>query len=175
MTASRRVFRGASAANASWIIAWMRGLAAMRAPRCAGAATSRALLYSIPDWTALCVACTMLSSVKPWNSLSRDRCPTSSSISAARCSCKIVWPCTHKIVIDATHAKTVTLDSKFCGHSECDASSCYCRDLGHVLHVTSLHSGGAAAKPSVQWMTSVFCGFRSAPTFHSRRHGTKIG
>ena len=40
------------AQTASWIIALMRGLAAMRAPRCACAAMSRALLKPIPDWPA---------------------------------------------------------------------------------------------------------------------------
>ena len=52
MTAARRVSRGYDggrpAKTASWIIAWMRGLAA----KCAGAAMSRALLYPIPDWPA---------------------------------------------------------------------------------------------------------------------------
>ena len=33
---------------------------------------SRALLYPIPDWPGLSVACTMLSSVNPGKSLSRD-------------------------------------------------------------------------------------------------------
>ena len=58
----------------SWIIAWMRGLTAVGAPKCAGAATSRALLYPIPD-SALSVACVTLSSVKPGKSRSRDRWP----------------------------------------------------------------------------------------------------
>ena len=52
-------------------IAWTRGLAAMRAPRCAGAAMYRALLYPIPDWSALNVACVILSSVRPGKSRSR--------------------------------------------------------------------------------------------------------
>ena len=64
--------------TASWNIAWMRGLAALRAARFAGAAVSRALLYPLPDWLALSVACVMLSSVRPGKSRSRDRCPTSS-------------------------------------------------------------------------------------------------
>ena len=59
-------------------------LDAINAPRCAGAAMSRALLYLIPDWPALSVTCTMLSSVKPGKSRSK--------ISAARCSCRIAWP-----------------------------------------------------------------------------------
>ena len=45
-----------------------------RAPRCAGAAMSRALLNTIRDWPALRVACVMLSCVRPGKSLSRDRC-----------------------------------------------------------------------------------------------------
>ena len=44
----------------------MRVLAAMSAPRCAGLATSRALLYPIPHWLALSVACSELSSVTSW-------------------------------------------------------------------------------------------------------------
>ena len=36
---------------------------------------SRALLYPIPNWPAPSVACAMLSSVQPGQSLSRDRCP----------------------------------------------------------------------------------------------------
>ena len=50
MTSVRRVSRIRFAQAASWIIAWMRGLVAMRAPKCAGAATSHALLNPIPDW-----------------------------------------------------------------------------------------------------------------------------
>ena len=71
-------WKACPAQTASWIIAWMRGLAAMRAPRCAGAAMSRALMYQIPDWPALSVACVILSSVRPGKSRSRDRCQTSS-------------------------------------------------------------------------------------------------
>ena len=41
--------------TASWIVAWMRGLAAMRAPRCTGPAMSRALLFPILDWP--CAEC----------------------------------------------------------------------------------------------------------------------
>ena len=51
--------------TASCIIAWVRGLVAVGAPRCAGAAMSRALLNPIPDWLALTVACVKLSCVKP--------------------------------------------------------------------------------------------------------------
>ena len=43
----------------------MRGLAAMRGPKCAGAAMSRALLVPILDWPAPSVACVKLSSVRP--------------------------------------------------------------------------------------------------------------
>ena len=50
----------------------IRGLAAMKAPRCAGRATSRALLYPTPVWLALSVACSELSSVNPGKSLSSD-------------------------------------------------------------------------------------------------------
>ena len=82
MTAARRVSKGffgrKLSRTASGIIAWTRGLAAVRASRCAGAAMSRDVLRPIPDWPALSVACTMLSSVKSGKSLSRDRCPTSS-------------------------------------------------------------------------------------------------
>ena len=63
--------------TASCIIAWMRDFAAMKAPRCTGAEMSRALLYPIPDWPAVSVACTELSYVNPGKSLSRDLCPTS--------------------------------------------------------------------------------------------------
>ena len=35
--------------------AWMRGLAAMSAPRCAGPAMCRSFLYPIPEWPALSV------------------------------------------------------------------------------------------------------------------------
>ena len=76
VTAAKRVSRGCigkrPAVTPSWIIAWLRGLAAMSAPRCAGAAMSRTLLYPIPD-------------------CSRDRCPTSLKISAVCCSRGIVW------------------------------------------------------------------------------------
>ena len=61
----------------SWIIAWMVGLAAMSAPRCAGAAILRALLKPIQDGLALSVSCVILRSVKPGKSRSRDRCPSS--------------------------------------------------------------------------------------------------
>ena len=47
MSAAKRAFSGCfgrrPAATASWIIAWMRGLAAVSATRCAGAAMSRTL------------------------------------------------------------------------------------------------------------------------------------
>ena len=74
MTAGRRDSRGCfgrrPAQTASWIIAWVRGLAVMRAPRCAGAPMSRGLLYPIPDWPASSVACVTLSSVRPGKSRS---------------------------------------------------------------------------------------------------------
>ena len=38
----------------------------------------RALLNPLPDWPALRVACAVLSSVRPGESRSRDRCPISS-------------------------------------------------------------------------------------------------
>ena len=69
MTASRQASKGRfgrrPAVTASCIIAWILGLTAIRAPRCAGAAMSRALLCPIPDWPALSVACVKLCSVKP--------------------------------------------------------------------------------------------------------------
>ena len=88
MTAVRRVSRRCSgrrpAQTASWIIAWMRGLAAVSAPKCARAAMSRALLYPIPDWPALSVACVMRHTVhretqeepfeRPLPDLIVDRC-----------------------------------------------------------------------------------------------------
>ena len=53
MTSERRASRICSGVQtASRITAWMGGLAAMRAPRCAGATMSRALLNPIPDWPA---------------------------------------------------------------------------------------------------------------------------
>ena len=45
---------------------------------------SRALLFPIPDWPALTVAC-RLSSVNPGKNLSRDRCPTGSSSFLTNC------------------------------------------------------------------------------------------
>ena len=60
MTSERRASRICSgrgpAQTESWIIAWTRVLASMRAPRCAGAAMSRAVLNPIPDCPALSVA-----------------------------------------------------------------------------------------------------------------------
>ena len=50
----------------------------------------RALLYPLPDWPALSVAYSELSSVNPRKSLLKDLCPTSSQISAAPFSCRIV-------------------------------------------------------------------------------------
>ena len=46
---SRSCFGRRPAKTASWIIAWMRSWTAMRAPNCAGAAMSRALLHPVPD------------------------------------------------------------------------------------------------------------------------------
>ena len=61
MRVSRSCFGRRSAKTASWIIAWMRDFAAVKASKCAGAAMSRALLYPILDWPALSVACVKLS------------------------------------------------------------------------------------------------------------------
>ena len=47
MTAARRVSSGCFGRKPA---VTMRGLAAMSAPRCTGAAMSRALLKTIPDW-----------------------------------------------------------------------------------------------------------------------------
>ena len=123
---------------------------------------SRCLLYPIPDWPALSVACTMLSSVKSGKSLSRDRHPTSPQISAARCSCRIVWPGTRIMWLMRLTPRLSRRRAKFClwtrsciarmtsalaksrsamnwgshGNSECGASS---GSLwrGHVLHVSN--------------------------------------
>ena len=79
---------------ASRIVSRIRGLAATRAPRCAGRATSNDLLHPIPDWPAPSVACCPPSSVNPGQSLSSDPCPASSTVLAAAYSVRIVWPCT---------------------------------------------------------------------------------
>ena len=59
MTATERVSRGGFgrklARTASCTIAWMRGLAATRVPKCAGAAMSRALF--VPDSGLACAEC----------------------------------------------------------------------------------------------------------------------
>ena len=79
MTSERRASRICSgrrlAQTASRIIAWMRGLAAVSAPRCTRAAMSHALLNPIPEWPVLRVACVMLSSVRPGKSRSKRLLP----------------------------------------------------------------------------------------------------
>ena len=76
---------------ASWFMSRIRGLAALSVPGCAGLAMSRALLCPTPDWPALSVACSKLSSsVNPGKSLSKDLCPTSSKILVACLSGRIV-------------------------------------------------------------------------------------
>ena len=67
-----------------------------------------ALLYPIPDWPALSVACTVLSSVKLGKSLSRDRCPTSSLLLQDRVAVH------SQDVVDATDTKIFTKESEFC-------------------------------------------------------------
>ena len=84
--ASKSCSSKSPAVVASRIMSKIRDLPAVRAPRCAGRATSRALLWPIPDWLALSVACSWLSSENPRQSLSNDLCPTSSKIWAASLS-----------------------------------------------------------------------------------------
>ena len=55
---------------ASRFMSRIRGLAAIKAPRCAGRATSTDLSHPIPDWLSLSVACCALSSVNSGKSLS---------------------------------------------------------------------------------------------------------
>ena len=85
---------------ASRIMSRIRGLAAMRAPRCAACS-----LHPMPDWLALSVACSELSSVNPGESLSRNLCPTSSKTLAAVHS---------ENVVDSTDAKSLTEEGQFC-------------------------------------------------------------
>ena len=154
---SRECFGKRPAVTPSWIIAWMRGRAAISAPRCVGAAMS------------LSVACPMLSSVKPGKSFSRDRYPTSSWISAARCSCRIVWPCSRRMWLvrltprlSRRRANSVCGSWQSCtrsfmarmtsalaksfsainrrganGDSKSNASGDGCGEFGHVLHIAN--------------------------------------
>ena len=118
MTVARRLSKGCfgrkPAVTASCIIAKMRGLAAMSAPRCVGPAMSRALLYPIPDWLGLSVACSELSSVNPRKSLSRDRCPTLSKTSAARFFLRECVATHPEDVVDTANAKALANECKFC-------------------------------------------------------------
>ena len=138
-------------------------LAAVSAPRCAGAENVTRSSVSYPDWPAFSAACTELSSVnrgkRPLSNIVVDFC--SSFLLKDRVA---VHP---ENLVDTTHAKTLTWQRKFCmrtqldtfvhssndvclcqelvrdelsrsfSDSECDSPSCYCGDLGHVLHVTN--------------------------------------
>ena len=115
----------------------MRGVGAMSAPRCAGPAMSRALLYPILDWPALCVASSELSSVNPGKSLSRDLL-TNLSEDVGKLTlwknCVIVHS---GDVVDSTDAKTLAEKGKFCQRVlarlntfvHCSNDSCF----GHEL------------------------------------------
>ena len=85
----------------------------MRAPRRARRATSRALLNPRPDWLALSVACSELSSENPWNSLSSDLRPTSSKILASLFLKDCVTVHSDNVV-DSDDAKALTKKGKFC-------------------------------------------------------------
>ena len=103
---SRQCFGKRPAVTPSWIIAWMRGRAAISAPRCAGAAMS------------LSVACPMLSSVKPGKSLSRDRYR----------SCRIVWPCSRRMwLVRLTPRLSRRRANSVCGSWQSCTRSCMAR------------------------------------------------
>ena len=80
----------------------MRGVAAVGAPRCAGPAMSRALLYPVPDWLELSVACVILCSVNPIVDFS------SSFSLQDRVAVHL------KDVVDTADAEALTEEGKFC-------------------------------------------------------------
>ena len=107
--ARRGCFGISPAVAAHRIMSRIVGLAAMRAPRCPGRATSTDLLKQIPDWPALGEACSKLSSVNPEKSLSSDLCPLHPS-SAARLCCVTIRS---EGVVDSADAKALTEEDKF--------------------------------------------------------------
>ena len=135
------------ASSASCIISRIRDLAAMSAPRCAGPAVSRALLYPIPDWPALSVACSELSSVSAGKSLSRGPLPvvdTADAKTLAKESNVILRilaqlntfvHCSNDVYFGQELVRDELTGSH--GDSECAASSSDCGDRGHFLHVVN--------------------------------------
>ena len=99
---------GRPAVTPSCVTTWMRGLAAMMGSQ---VRRSRDLSRSlVPDSS---VACVKLSS-KPGNRRSRERCPTSTKISAARFFCKDRVAMHSQDVVDAAASQSFPQKSKFC-------------------------------------------------------------
>ena len=95
-------------------------------PRCAGAATSRAFFNRFR--TGLSVACSMLSSVKPGKS------PLKRSLSHLFINFSGSLLLQDRVAVHLEDV-VVTTNAK-ASDSECHASSGFCRDLGHIMHVT---------------------------------------
>ena len=176
MTAVRRVSRWCSgrrpAQTASWISAWMRGLAA---------AWSRNVTRSfVPDSSAECCLRQTVLRESSKEALERplpnlfedfsspfllqDRVAVHSQdvVDAANSHCS------NDIRLGRELIRYVL--SRSDSHSKCYATSVTVEMLAMFCTPRILHSGGAASKSFTKWMTSVSSGFRSAPTLQKRQH-----
>ena len=195
--ASRSCSGRRPAKTASRIMPSIRGLAAM----------SLALLNPIPDWLALRVACVMLSSVRPGKSRSKDPLPnfivnrrdfatmdpqdvvdttdprTLSEEGELRLPVLAELDALVRGSDDVCLAQELVRDKlpRPNRNSERDAAVGDCKVLAKLRTSPILHSGGAASRSFTWWTTSVFRGFRSAPTpvlatsKSWRKYNTRIG
>ena len=99
---------------ASRIMSWLRGLAATRAPRCAGRSTPPDPFHPSPDWPLLSVACCVLSSMNRGKRLSSEPCPTSSKGCGRRFLSENGVAMYPEDLIDSADTWTSTEKSKFC-------------------------------------------------------------
>ena len=126
----------------------MRGLAAMSAPKCAGAAMSRALLYPTPGWPAPSVACVMLSGEEPLERslpnlvvdfsgplLLQDRMTVHLQSVIGAADSQTLSDELVRALLESGEELVRDVLPRSDSDSECDAPSGYCWDLGHLLHI----------------------------------------
>ena len=148
MTAARRVSRVCSgrrpAQTASWIVAWMRGFAAVRAPKCA---ESRDVSRSfVPHPGLACTECRLRHTV--WEEALERPLPNLVEDFSSPFLMQDRVAVHSQDVVDAADSQTFPWESKFCLRVLAQLNAfVHCsndirlgqelkRHLGHVLHVT---------------------------------------